>query len=563
MQREPIPHDYARFVSIVQRANVIAAGADLNALLDQALALFIETAEGQAGTLYLYDPHADQLVFRVVLGDPASETLVGQRISADRGLAGAALHAGAPIFVERARDDPRWERRLGELADLTIETVYCLPLMAQDRPVGVVQVFNLPANAIDDPDEFALLELVGTCMVGAIEKARLLEDATRRERGLSALVEIISRLTTTLDRDSILTMIMTHARELLDVEATSVWQLDDEHGVLTPYVATGAQSDAVRQVSVPLGQGIIGHVVATGERMLVADVSKEQRHYQQADAQTGFSTRSVLCVPLRAPGIDLGPERGTIKSTTIGGAQAINKRGGAQFTPDDIALFETFASQAATVLQLSRLYAETNLLLLGMMKALADAVDARDRHNRQHSQRVSDFSVAIAEELGLEREEIYHVRIGSILHDIGKIGIPDAILDKPGQLTDEERVEMNSHTTKGFAILSQDELRRLLRAELPALLQHHERLDGKGYPHALRADQISQIARIVAVADVFDALTSVRPYRASWEVARTLAYLDERTGSEFDPACVAALIRARVNGKIVTQAEREKSKIDV
>jgi HD-GYP domain-containing protein (c-di-GMP phosphodiesterase class II) len=196
-----------------------------------------------------------------------------------------------------------------------------------------------------------------------------------------------------------------------------------------------------------------------------------------------------------------------------------------------------------------------------MIKALAAAVDARDRYNRQHSQRVSDFSVAIAREMQMTGEEVYHVRLGSLLHDIGKIGIPDAILDKPGRLTDEELIEMRSHTTKGHDIMSQEELRWLLRTELPALLQHHERLDGKGYPHRISGDEITKIARIVAVADVFDALTSSRPYKDPWSAEHTIAYLSERTGTEFDPDAVAALARARANGQIQTQTERELSEV--
>jgi putative nucleotidyltransferase with HDIG domain len=184
-------------------------------------------------------------------------------------------------------------------------------------------------------------------------------------------------------------------------------------------------------------------------------------------------------------------------------------------------------------------------------------VDSRDRYNKQHSQRVSDFSVAIAREIGMPSEEVYHVRIGSLLHDIGKIGIPDAILDKPSRLDDDELVEMRSHTSKGYNIMSQEELRWLLRAELPALLQHHERLDGKGYPLSISGDEITEIGRIVAVADVFDALTSARPYKEAWSAERTITYLTERAGSEFDPRAVAALARARQNGRIRTQLERE------
>lgn len=556
VEREMISGDFHRVITIVNRANQIAAGNDLDTLLDQALDLFVEVAQAEAGTLYLYDPAGDELVFKVVKGDPQSRGLLGARMPAGRGIVGAALRADQPIFVSDAAHDPRWERRLGELATLHLHTVYCLPLTAHARPVGVVQVFNLPKRATDE-ENLVLLQLLGTSIVGAIEKARLLDDAQRRERRLSALVDIIARLTTTLDRDELLTRIMTHARELLNVEATSIWQIDEEQGALMPYVATGAGGEEIKNITVPFGQGIIGHVVATGERVLVDDVSKDARHYHQADEQIGFRTRSILCVPLRAPGIYLGPERGELESSIIGGAQAINKRGGT-FSTDDIALFETFSGQAATVLQLSRLYNETQSLLMGMIKALADAVDVRDRNNRQHSQRVSDFSVAIAEEMGLSREEIYHVKIGSILHDIGKIGIPDAILDKPGRLTDDERIEMNSHTTKGYEIMSQEELRRLLHEELPALLQHHERLDGHGYPNHLKGDAISRIARIVAVADVFDALTSDRPYREGWGVERTIGYLRERQGTEFDPVCVAALAQARNNGKIRTQRERSR-----
>jgi putative nucleotidyltransferase with HDIG domain len=267
-------------------------------------------------------------------------------------------------------------------------------------------------------------------------------------------------------------------------------------------------------------------------------------------------TRSILCVPLQAPSIQLGPERGMVESSFIGGAQALNKLGG-PFSEDDIDLFKSFANLAATVLQLARLYTEAHELLMGMIKAMAAAVDARDRYNRQHSQRVSDYSVAIAREMGMPSEEVYHVRIGSLLHDIGKIGIPDAILDKPSRLNDDELSEMRSHTTKGYEIMSQEELRWLLREELPALLQHHERLDGQGYPQQISGEAITEIARIVAVADVFDALTSARPYKEPWTAERTIAYLSERAGTEFDPRAVAALARARSRGRIRTQAERD------
>jgi putative nucleotidyltransferase with HDIG domain len=551
--------DYRRIVDIMQHALQIGEDTNLDSLLERTLDLFVEAAGANAGTLYLYDTIRDELIFKVVRGDQASKSLIGTRIAAERGIAGAALRSGQPLYVPDIVADPRWDTRIGELAQMQLVTMYCLPLAVQQRPVGVVQVFNIPAHTIDSDEELMVLRVLGNNMASVIEKARLLDEAQRRERRARALADIQARLTTTLDRNELLTLIMNYARDLLEVEATSVWEVDErqEDGqiVLRSHVATGEHGEQISGITVPYGQGIIGHVVATGEVMLVADVSRDERHYQQVDEQSGFVTRSILCVPLQAPSIQLGPERGMVPARIIGGAQALNKIGGT-FTEDDTELFKSFANLAGTVLQLSRLYGDTQNMLMGMIKALAAAVDARDRHNRQHSLRVSDFSVAIAREMGLENEDVYHVRLGSLLHDIGKIGIPDAVLDKPGRLDEAELIEMRSHTTKGYDIMSQEELRWLLQAELPALLQHHERLDGKGYPYNIGGEEISRIGRIVAVADVFDALTSARPYKEPWTAENTIAYLQERAGSEFDAAAVAALARARTKGQIKTQTER-------
>lgn len=549
-------HVYQRAIDVVQRANQIAASAELDELLRRALDLFVEVAGAEAGTLYLYEAATNELLFAVVQGDSASQALIGSRISAARGIAGAAIRSGAPIFVADVQRDERWDRSIGELANHELRTAYCLPLLLPGRTIGVVQVFNLAASAVDEDEELALLQLLANCMVNEIEKTRLLNEARKRERRLEALVDIISRLTTTLDRDELLTQIMVYARDLLDVEATSVWELDEQRGLLVLHVATGERSAALREITVPVGEGFIGRAVAEGRNLLVQDASLDPRHHRQVDQLSGFETRSVLTVPLRSPNIQLG-ERGALAEAIIGGAQAVNKREG-QFSTDDVALFEALAAQAATVLRLARLYGDTQNLLIGMIKALAEAVDARDRHNREHSQRVADFAVAIAEELGLLRSEIYHVRLGSLLHDIGKIGVPDAILDKPGRLNDDELAEMRSHPAKGYSILSQEELRWLLREELPALLEHHERLDGTGYPNQLEADQISRIGRIVAVADVFDALTSERPYKPGWATERALTYLQARKGTEFDAGCVDALCAAYASGSIKTQKERSQ-----
>ncbi len=136
--------------------------------------------------------------------------------------------------------------------------------------------------------------------------------------------------------------------------------------------------------------------------------------------------------------------------------------------------------------------------------------------------------------------------------------MPDSILKKPGRLTDEEMAAMREHPTRGYEIMQQEELRWLLRAELPALLEHHERLDGRGYPNGLQGDQIHEIGRIVAVADVFDALTSDRPYRAGMAFEEAFGILRRASGTELDAVCVEALWRARQKGRVLMQRETRR-----
>lgn len=552
---------FQHYVEVISRANQIATSTELDDLLDQMLDLLIAVTEAEAGTLYLYEPASHELVFKVVKGSPASARLVGARLPADRGVAGYVLGRGDPVFITDVASDPRWERGMGELAGLPLRTMYSVPLMLRQSPVGVVQLFNLSPEACDDPDELALIGLICSRLVTEVEKARLLADAQRRERRLQALVETISSLTTTLDPDALLDRIMGHACDLLDVEATSIWLRDDKTSELVVHLATGYRREQMRAQRVPMGQGIIGHVVETGETVRVDDVTRDERFYRQIDARSGFVTRAILCVPLRAPRIELGGQRGAVEGRIIGGAQALNPRGGRPFGDEDVALFETLAGQAATVIRLAQLYTEVDTLSTRIIDAITGAIDLKDPYTRGHSQRVSEFSVAIAQELGLDADEVYRVRIASKLHDVGKIRVPDRILKKRTGLSDAEFRHMRRHPIYGLEFLQENGLLELdlLRDSWPALSQHHERLDGRGYPEGLRGDQITPIARIVAVADVFDAITSHRPYRPARSPAEAIDILRRLAGTELDPDCVEALVRARERGRVLTQDERAQA----
>ena len=168
------------------------------------------------------------------------------------------------------------------------------------------------------------------------------------------------------------------------------------------------------------------------------------------------------------------------------------------------------------------------------------ALDLRDEETEGHSRRVTEQTVRLAERLGIADEQIVHIRRGSLLHDIGKMGVPDQVLLKPGPLTDEEWVLMKQHPDFAYELLLPIEF---LRPALDIPYCHHERWDGSGYPRGLKEEEIPLSARIFAVVDVYDALTSDRPYRPAWEEARALEYLRENAGVQFDPRVVAEFER--------------------
>jgi putative nucleotidyltransferase with HDIG domain len=531
---------------ILAHANQIASNTELDGLLNEMLDLINLVCEAESGTLYLVDQQTEELVFKVERRNNESQRLVGERIKLGKGIAEETACEARTIIVEDLANDPRWYGPLRDPAK-ELRNVISFPLLLRGKPIGVVQVFNY------NQDPLQLIQLLGNRMASEINKAMLLQASQKRRERLETLVSTIREITSTLDRDQILKHIIDNARNLLNAEASSLFLLDEKTGELILHIARDIHQTQLPPIRVPAERSIIGHVVKTGETVLVADAYADERHYAGVDQISGLSTRTILAVALRTPTVVLGRERGTSESQIIGGIEVINKITG-PFNEEDAQLLCTLADQAATVLHIANLFADANELFFDTIKALVAAIDAKDPYTEGHSQRVSDFSVALAQELGLSAEKVHQIRIGALLHDVGKIGVPDIILTKPDHLTDEEWEKMKAHPTIGANIMGQV---RMLQAEILALAEHHERLNGKGYPNGLTNKQISLFGRIVAVADVFDALTSDRPYRDALSVEKTLEYMRKNSGTHLDGKCVEGLIQAYLKGKIKIQKERE------
>jgi putative nucleotidyltransferase with HDIG domain len=210
------------------------------------------------------------------------------------------------------------------------------------------------------------------------------------------------------------------------------------------------------------------------------------------------------------------------------------------FTQQNMSVVTAFASQLAMAIENAQLYSDLEGYFLGTITALAAAVDAKDPYTFGHSSEVTDATLAIAEEMGLDDKETETLRMAAILHDIGKIGIDGAILNKEGPLDEEERASINRHPIIGANILSSLDF---LEDVVPIVLHHHERFDGTGYPDGIAGESIPLGARIITVADSYDAMTSDRTYRRAMPVAKALGELTSNVGSQFDPDVVAAFLR--------------------
>jgi HD-GYP domain-containing protein (c-di-GMP phosphodiesterase class II) len=340
------------------------------------------------------------------------------------------------------------------------------------------------------------------------------------------LLGITHALTAEVNLDVLLVKIMDASTRLLEAERSTLYLIDWTTGELVSKIAQRAE---VREIRLPIGVGLAGHVAATGEMLVVPDAHRDPRFNPAFDTRTGFRTRDVLVLPM----LNRRQER-------IGVIQVMNSRNG-RFGPSDIALLQALASSAGVALENARLYERIDAMLESFIRTLAASIDARDPQTAGHSLRVAGYAAQLVRQFGVAARQQKLVYLAGLLHDYGKIGVPEAILTKPARLSDEEMGIMREHASMSRGILANvqftDELTRI-----PEIVyQHHERMDGRGYPRGLRGSEISFEGRILAVCDVFDALTQRRYYREPISHAEAFDYIADNRGTQFDPDVVDAL----------------------
>jgi putative nucleotidyltransferase with HDIG domain len=353
------------------------------------------------------------------------------------------------------------------------------------------------------------------------------------QKKVEALVGVGSAINSTLGLKRVLEEVMDSIIALMNAERGFL-MLKDESGVMIPQIARGmAQTDLLKD-SFAISNSVIKRVADTGEAVLTTNAQEDPRFDQQASI-AAYHLLSILCAPLK------------VKDVLIGVIYVDNRAQSGIFHNDDLEIISSFSNQAAVAIENARLFdglkssnEELQIAYQATLKGWVRALDLRDKETEGHTQRVTSLTLKLATAMGIDGDNLIHIERGALLHDIGKMAIPDGILLKPGSLTPEERSLIEKHPVYAYEMLNPI---KFLQPALDIPYCHHEKWNGTGYPRGLKAEQIPLAARIFAVADVWDALVSDRPYRKGLDPKEVKEKIKADAGSHFDPRVVDVFLR--------------------
>jgi putative nucleotidyltransferase with HDIG domain len=380
---------------------------------------------------------------------------------------------------------------------------------------------------------------VGLTLARFQAKDQILRD---RDRRLSTLMNTSSNVAASGDLRQLIQGTLKSA--ILDIGATAgmvVLTSDEDPGLLITEAAYSQSGDFFFPMVVAMGDGISGYVAKEGQPITL---TAKEGETVECDG-IGLAIKSAVSVPLlnrEFRGVGMA-----INEQIIGALTIVNTEEAEALEAEELDLLQSLSSLLANAIHNARMEERNRATFLRTLESLATALEARDDYTRGHSQRVCDLSVMIGSKLGLTPDALEELRIGTILHDIGKIGVPDAILNKPGRLTEDEFNFMRTHPVIGYEIC-----RPLMLSDgvLMIIRNHHEKLDGSGYPDGLKGGELPLSLRIVCVADAFDAMSSRRPYRGVMDMSHVMGELSKGAGIQFDSVVVEALKELLTAGEL-------------
>ncbi|MEZ7891176.1 MAG: GAF domain-containing protein [Candidatus Wallbacteria bacterium] len=403
-----------------------------------------------------------------------------------------------------------------------IKSYLVVPLVIKGQVRGILNVNSTIENAFTE-DNMRTLSTFASQVAIAIENSRSYELMERKIKELSMLFEVSRTITSTLDLNNVLELIVSISAQLMDAKVAYLRLLDVDSGELVIKASYGVPDNYFSTRKLKVNEGVSGLVISTKEPVTIFNINDDKlvkdRNYFQS-----LGLVSILAVPL------------IVRDTAIGVISCFFKKHH-RFSQSEINLLQTLASHAAIALENAKLYGDMQKNYTSTITALSAAIDAKDHYTHGHSKNVMEYAVAIATEMKLSKEEIETIRFAGLLHDIGKIGISEVILQKRGHLTDDEFNIISSHPKLGLSIMNEV---GFLKKIAPLTYHHHEKYDGSGYPDHLKGDEIPLGARILNVSDSFDVMTTARVYKTAMSFEDAVKELDRCAGKQFDPKVVSA-----------------------
>lgn len=494
----------------------------------------VEMLQVDTVALAMCNAITNEVVFETVRGSYTA--WYGLTQPCDVGIIGYVISTGNAYFTQDLPHDQLLHQR--DLAK-KLKGAACLPLKAQARVIGVLWVAS--ENRLD-PNTQRFLLAVGDVVASSLYRATLYEQTQQNAAQLAKVANIGSALVEILDLTQLYAMLAQAAFNLLNnTHAVTIALYDSQHNTVTSVYAV--ENDVVVDVShaqplpvEPPGMGLRSEVIRQRQAMIfndTQDLARKIGSNLEINAVPA-KTRSVMAVPLLAKGDMLG-------------VLQVDSRLVNRFSQSDADLLRLVCNSAAAAVQNARLFGYLEISNQELVHAYdatiegwSSALELHDRDTAGHSQRVTELTMRLAKAMGIPPAELANIRRGALLHDIGKMGLPDSILTKTGPLDINERIAMDRHPDLARQLLEHiDYLRPAI--DIPYL--HHERWDGSGYPRHMKGEEIPMAARIFAVVDVYDALLSDRSYRAAWRHSDVLHYIKEKSGIYFDPKVVEAFLR--------------------
>jgi len=501
---------------LYETSKTLSGEYDLNVLLQSTVESARKLLNSSTSSMYLASGSTLKLMKVTNPGYP-----IGSYLRFGEGIAGQVAQTRQPFRVD---DYSAWEGRAVTFSYMSIHAVIEVPMLYKGELIGVLTADESGASKrkFTDEDEH-LLSLFASQAAGAIHSARLYNETRRRAQEFSGLYDTTLDLSMQLDLSTVLTKIIERATKLLNVLSASLYLYDTDRSDLELVASIGP--DLPVGTRHQLGEGLTGRVAQSRAPLIVEDYQNWQFRSMRFEK---LPYGSMMGVPLLFGGHLLG----VLDVAEI-------KPSARAFDEADQRLLSLFAGQAASAIENAKLFDSLQTSNDDLTQAYdatiegwSRAMDLRDKETEGHTLRVAELALKLARVMNIDEAELVHMRRGGLLHDIGKLGVPDNILLKNKNLTPEEWEIMRLHPTYAYGMISKIEY---LKPALTIPYCHHEKWDGTGYPRGLKGKEIPLVARIFALADVWDALRSDRPYRQGWSTEKAIDYIKSQAGIHFDP----------------------------